>query len=77
MNLPKRLREARIIKDYSKKEVSELSGIPRSTYSCYELGTREPNLENLSKLIKVLDIDANDLFRDEDSSRTINAYVIE
>ena len=77
MNLPKELREARIIKEYTMSEVAELAGIARTTYSGYEHGTRKPNLETLAKLIKVLDIDANDLFRDEDSSRTINAYVIE
>lgn len=57
-------------------KVAELAGIARTTYSGYEHGTREPNLETLAKLIKILDIDANDLFRDEDPSRTVNAYVI-
>lgn len=77
MNISRKLKEARIMKDYSMAEVAELTGIARSTYSRYEHGNRMPNLETLAKLIKVLDIDANDLFRDEDSSRTINAYVIE
>ncbi len=77
MHLPEKLRKARIIKDYSMSETAKLTGIARSTYSGYEHGIREPNLETLAKLIKVLDIDANDLFRDEDSSRTVNAYVIE
>lgn len=77
MNLPAKLRKARIIKEYSMLEVAKLAGIARSTYSRYEHGTSEPNSETLAKLIKVLDIDANDSFHDEDSSRSVNAYVIE
>ena len=76
LNISRKLREARIIKEYTISKTAELAGIDRSTYSRYERGDSVPNANTLAKLIKILDIDANELFRDEDPSRTVNAYVI-
>ncbi|MCI8582708.1 MAG: helix-turn-helix transcriptional regulator [Dorea sp.] len=56
-----RLRELRTKKGFTQKEISELAGIPYSTYSNYENNNREPSLEQLKKIadaleIKILDI---------------------
>ncbi len=51
-----RIRELRIEKGYTQKEMARLTGIPYSTYSNYENNNREPNLEQLRKIASVLNI---------------------
>lgn len=51
-----RIRKLRSEKGLTQKEMSELTGIPYSTYSNYENNNREPSLEQLEKIAGVLDI---------------------
>ena len=50
------IRELRVRKGYSQKEMSELTGIPYSTYSNYENNNREPSKEQLQKIANALNI---------------------
>ena len=63
MTFSQKLKRARILKDYTQAQVAELIGVARSTYNDYESGRRQPNIDRLTKIIHVLDIDANDLFK--------------
>ena len=74
MSFSTKLKHARILKDYSKPEMAKLIGVSTPTYAAYENGTSEPKLQTLIKIIKVLDIDANYLLKDE---YCILAYVTE
>lgn len=38
----------------STKDISTLTGISESTYKCYEAGIREPNIERMAKIAKVM-----------------------
>lgn len=52
MSVNSSIREARISKGLTIKEVSEATGIPFRTLQNYELGLRELSLENAYKLSK-------------------------
>ena len=56
MNDSKReyLTELRNKKGLSQEEVAKLIDVARSTYACYETGDREPNLETMGRIAKVL-----------------------
>ena len=56
MNDSKReyLAELRNKKGLSQEEVAKLIDVARSTYACYETGDREPNLETMGRISKVL-----------------------
>lgn len=46
-NVPSRLKEAREKAGLTQQELSEATGIARSTIANYENGKREPDIENL------------------------------
>lgn len=81
MNFQTKLKHARILKDYSKSEMAKLIGVSTPTYTAYENGTSEPKLKTLIEIIKVLDIDANYLLKDNNcvlkEEYNILAYVTE
>ena len=58
----KRLKELREEKKLSQKSIAEKLGIPVSTYANWEQGRREPCIEDIYKILNVLQIEANDLF---------------
>lgn len=60
-----RLKEARLAKNYTQEYLAELIGVAKSTYTGYEKGNREPNMRTISKIMNVLNIDANFLWQDE------------
>ncbi|MCS9985137.1 XRE family transcriptional regulator [Weissella paramesenteroides] len=51
-----RLKEVRLEKKLTQKEVSRQTGIPVNTYSNYERGDREPKLETWKKLADYFDV---------------------
>lgn len=53
LNYAKRLRKLREERHYSQQILEDLTGIDRTTISAYELGIREPSLENFVKLARV------------------------
>ena len=64
VGLGKRIRDARKIRGYRQSELGELCGMGKTTISCYEINSREPNITTLQKIMKILQVDANYLFQD-------------
>ena len=52
----KRLREARMKKQFTQAHLSETIGIALRTYQCYEQGKREPNFTTLIALADILEV---------------------
>lgn len=52
--LPNRLVQLRKEKKLTQKEIAEQIGIKQNSYSDWETGKNEPNLENIVKLSKIL-----------------------
>ena len=57
-----RLKELRQEKSLSQKQIAEKLGIPVSTYANWEQGRREPSVNDIFKILTVLNINANELF---------------
>jgi transcriptional regulator with XRE-family HTH domain len=55
------LKEARIAKGLTQKEVADCIGVAKSTYSLYEGGNREPGVPTIKKIAKALDVSADEL----------------
>lgn len=55
------LKKARLERGYSQKEVAENIGVAKSTYSLYESGNREPNVETIKKIADFLEISSDRL----------------
>lgn len=60
-----RLKEARLKKGYTQEQIAEKIGVAKSTYTGYEKGNREPNVNTIGKLMEEFDVDANFLWQDE------------
>lgn len=56
-----KLKEARLNKKYSLKALSDLSGVPVSTYFYYENGQSSLPYPVIITLSKILDLDLNEL----------------
>lgn len=65
MSFSDRLKEARIKKGYTQEQIAEKVGVAKSTYTGYEKGNREPNVNTIGKLMEELCVDANFLWQDE------------
>ena len=50
------LRQIREKRGFSQKEMSEQLDVARSTYSLYESGNREPNIQTIKKIACILNI---------------------
>lgn len=55
------LKTARLNKGFSQSFVAEQINVARSTYSLYENGKREPNIDKIKKLASLLDVTASEL----------------
>lgn len=73
-NFNENLRSAREHKGLSQKEVAERIGVAKSTYSLYESGNREPNVQTIKKISDVLNISADKLLGIENESTTLAAH---
>lgn len=60
-----RLKEARKNSNYTQSELAALIGVAPSTYTGYELGTSEPDMNKIFNLMKNLNVTADYLFQDE------------
>ena len=49
-----RLREARLTSSKTQQELAQMLGLGQSSYSAYELGSKEPSLTTLVKISKIL-----------------------
>lgn len=68
------LKDARLKKNLSQKEVAEKIGVAKSTYSLYESGNREPNVDTIKKIADVLDVSADKLLGLETDTITLAAH---
>lgn len=55
------LQELRIRKGLTQQEVADELSLNRTTYTKYETGVTEPNLENMMRLARMFDVDFNTL----------------
>jgi transcriptional regulator with XRE-family HTH domain len=55
------LKAARERKKMTQKEVADSIGVAKSTYSLYESGNREPNVQTIKKIADTLNVSADDL----------------
>ena len=58
----------------SQKDVAEEIGVAKSTYSLYESGNREPNVQTIKRIADVLNVSADDLLGLNDEPITIAAH---
>ena len=54
MGFPTQLKLARFRLDYTQQQVADLLGVDVTTYCCYEIGKRQPDLFKLAKLSEIL-----------------------
>jgi transcriptional regulator with XRE-family HTH domain len=75
-NFNDNLKTARERKGLSQNEVAEKIGVAKSTYSLYESGNREPNVQTIKKISDVLSVSADTLLGldDEQPINTIVAH---
>ena len=73
-NFYENLKEARIKSGLSQKEVSENIGVAKSTYSLYESGNREPNVNTIKKIADVLNVSADTLLGIDEEPTTMAAH---
>ncbi len=69
MALIDRMKEARVRKGLTQEKLAKEIGVAKSTYTGYEKGNSEPNMMILSRIMNVLEVDANFLFQDETRER--------
>ena len=58
----KQLKELRAEKELSQKELAKRLGVAVSTYANWEQGRRAPSIYDVFNLLRVLEIEANELF---------------
>lgn len=73
-NFSDNLKEARLKSGLSQKDVAENIGVAKSTYSLYESGNREPNVNTIKKISDCLNVSADTLLGLNDRPVTIAAH---
>lgn len=73
-NFNENLKEARLKSGYSQKEVAEKIGVAKSTYSLYESGNREPNVDTIKKISDILKVSADTLLGLEEEPIPLAAH---
>ena len=68
------LKIARERKGLSQKDIAEGIGVAKSTYSLYESGNREPNVQTIKKIADLLNVSADELLGIDDEPQTIAAH---
>ena len=68
------LKEARLKSGLSQKDLSENIGVAKSTYSLYESGKREPNVDTIKKIASELNVSADMLLGLEAEPTTLAAH---
>lgn len=53
---PERIKELRLKKRYTQKQIADKIGITRPAYTAYESGKRQPDFETLTKLSKIFGV---------------------
>jgi len=65
MSFYDRLKESRVNAGYTQEQLAQKIGVAKSTLSGYESGNRDPSMYTISKMMEILNIDANYLWQDE------------
>lgn len=65
MSIGSRIKEKRIEKGLTRKELATMIGVTPSAVANYENGVSVPKIEIMSELIKELECDANYIYQDE------------
>lgn len=68
------LRAARERKGMTQKDIADSIGVAKSTYSLYESGNREPNVQTIKRIADILNVSADELLGIEDDPQTIAAH---
>ena len=68
------LKIARERKGLSQKDIAETIGVAKSTYSLYESGNREPNVQTIKKIADLLNVSADELLGIYDEPQTLAAH---
>lgn len=61
MGFPDQLKKARLHRGLTQQQVADMMGITNSTYCGYETGKRQPDVEKIKKLAKILHTSGDDL----------------
>lgn len=72
MSFEKRLKEARLMNHLTQEELAKIVSVSKGAIGNYESGVSSPNEPILIKLMQALNVDANFLYQDYISVRTIN-----
>ena len=62
MQLKNKLKEIRLLRGMTQREIAEKLGIEQSTISLYETGERMPNAAMAAKIASTLGVSFNDIF---------------
>jgi transcriptional regulator with XRE-family HTH domain len=73
-NFNENLKLARIRTGLTQKAIADGIGVAKSTYSLYESGRREPNVQTIKKLADILNTSADELLGMESESNTLAAH---
>lgn len=65
MSFYDRLKESRINAGYTQEQLANKLGVAKSTLSGYESGNRDPSMYTISKMMEILNVDANFLWQDD------------
>ena len=68
------LREARMAAGMSQKDVADRIGVAKSTYSLYESGSREPDVQKRKTLAEVLGVSGSMLLGLPEAPNTLAAH---
>lgn len=68
------LKKARLRKGLSQVQLAEQLGVAKSTYSMYESGNREPNVQTVKKIADILNVSTDELLGMDDEPQTIAAH---
>ena len=73
-NFNENLKEARLKSGISQKDLAENIGVAKSTYSLYESGKREPNVDTIKKIASSLNVSADTLLSIDNEPTTLAAH---
>lgn len=65
-----RLKHTRTIKGFTQEAMAKSIGVSRSTYTLWETGRREPDIETLGKISEILETNLNWLMGTEDYKKS-------
>ena len=73
-NFNENLKEARLKSGISQKDLAENIGVAKSTYSLYESGKREANVDTIKKIASSLNVSADTLLGIDNEPTTLAAH---